>query len=110
MLLVFTILGMYIAGWFQAGKGQGLAAGPIIIGWGLLCGCVAFIASFFMARQLTQKTIIRLNLLLLVILLAAYSITQYRYSQRKKHQSDPDLEQLQQKPNQPVNSEIQTAF
>ncbi|PVW15731.1 hypothetical protein DDV96_05540 [Marixanthomonas spongiae] len=84
MLLTFFFVGLYYAGWIDAGKGQGLAGGAIVLGYGVLFGGIAFIASFFIAFYSKLKLIIRFNWVLLLLLVIAYGITHYRYLQRKK--------------------------
>lgn len=98
-LLVFFIVGMYVAGWMEAGENQGLAGGAIVLGWGVLFGVIAFIASFFATYHLAHKKIIVGNWVLFVILLLGYGITHYRFMQRDK---------LQQERNKPYNKKAPT--
>ena len=51
MLVGFFFLGLYFAALIDAGKGQGLAGGAIVLGYGILFGGVAFLASFFYCRS-----------------------------------------------------------
>ncbi|MBD3630594.1 hypothetical protein [Cyclobacterium sp.] len=90
-LVVFFLIGMLYAGWIDAGKGQGLAGGAIVLGWGLIFALIAFIASFFLTYRLIHKKIIVLNWVLFALLLATYGITHYRYVQREKLQEEKDI-------------------
>lgn len=83
-LLVFFIIGLYFAGWIEAGKNQGLAGGAIVLGWGVLFAGIAFAASFFLTYRLMHKTIVAANWILLALLLIGYGITHYRFVQRDK--------------------------
>lgn len=98
-LLVFFLIGMYYAGWIEAGKNQGLAGGAIVLGWGVLFGVVAFILSFFLTSRINQKRIIIANLVLFILLLFGYGITHYRFNQRDR---------LQKEKNKPYNKKIPT--
>ncbi|MEM7086844.1 MAG: hypothetical protein AAF489_11715, partial [Bacteroidota bacterium] len=88
LAIVFFFFGMYLAKITGAAKGQGLAGGAIVFGWGVLFGGIAFIASFFIVRYLAHKWIVRLNWLLLLIVAAAYGITHYNYLERQKEKSE----------------------
>ena len=91
-LIVFFFVGIYVAGWVGAGEGQMLAAGAIVIGWGLMFAGVAFIVSFFVTGYVPHKTVVRLNWLLFVVLLILYGITHYRYVQRQKEKEEDPIE------------------
>ena len=84
MLIAFFILGLVFAGLINAGKNQGLAGGAIVLGYGVLFGGIAFIASFFIAHKTTHKFIIRANWVLFVIVLISYGIIHYKYQNRQK--------------------------
>ena len=88
MLLTFFMAGLYFAALIGAGKGQGLAGGAIVLGYGLLFGGIAFIVSFFIAYQVKHKLIVRFNWILLLLLAIAYGITHYRYLERQKVQEE----------------------
>lgn len=83
-LLVFFLTGVFFAGWIEAGKNQGLAAGAIVLGWGVLFAGLAFIVSFFLTYHLVHKKIVIGNWVLLGCLLLGYGITYYRYQQRQE--------------------------
>ena len=88
--IVFLFLGMYLAKVTGAAKGQGLAGGAIVLGWGVLFGGLAFIASFFIARYVVHKWIVRLNWLLLIIVATTYGITHYNYLERQKEKENSE--------------------
>ena len=97
MLLVFFILGMYVASWMEVGKNQGLAAAAIAMGWGISFGFIAFVVSIFLAWFLAPKIIARLNIVLLILLISVYSITHYRYLQRQSIERDDREDSIQNK-------------
>lgn len=70
VLPTFFLIGASITAWLGAGDGLGLPAGAVIVFYGALSGLSAFIASLFMARHSSDKTVWRANLILGVVLLA----------------------------------------
>ena len=93
MLVGFFFLGLYFAALIDAGKGQGLAGGAIVLGYGILFGGVAFLASFFIAGFIPHKYIIYANIILFALILLAYGITHYRYLQRKEAKENQEYQQ-----------------
>lgn len=83
-LIMFFLVGMYVAEWKEAGKNQGLAGGAIVLGYGVLFAGTAFVASFFMTSQLKHKRLVVGNWLLLLLLLLGFSFTYYRFMKRDK--------------------------
>ena len=76
--VVFFVIGIYLAGLFNAGRGQGLAAGAIVLGWGFITGLIAFILSFIMVKIGTHKQIVRLNIILLFAAIILFGISYVR--------------------------------
>lgn len=62
---------MFFAKWIGVAKNQGLAAGAIILGYGVIFSAVAFVLSLVIGIRITSKTLIRLNLFLLITLLSS---------------------------------------
>lgn len=88
MLLVCFILGLYFAGDIDAGKNQGLAGGAIVVGYGVLFAGVGFIASFFIAYYVATKLLVKINVFLLILLLAAIGYKYFEFQQRDKLQKE----------------------
>jgi len=65
--LVFFFLGMVFAGITDAGKGQGLAGGAIVLSYGVISAGLAFLVSIFSATSLSSGTVVRLNKILLLV-------------------------------------------
>lgn len=97
MLLTFCMLGFYYASFVDAGKGQGLAGGAIVLGYGLLFGSVAFVASFFIAHCLEISKIKIINWILLVLLGVSWAFKYYELKTRNAQQEE------QNKPYQNTN-------
>lgn len=100
MLLSFFVLGLFFAGAIEAGKHQGLAGGAIVLGYGVLFGGIAFVASFFIAYYLNVKIIKIINWVLLVLLLTTWSIKFYEFRQRDKlrEEKNKEIEQRSKTP------------
>ncbi|KAA3618230.1 MAG: hypothetical protein DWP94_14645, partial [Flavobacterium sp.] len=92
MLLSFFIVGLFYAGAIDAGKNQGLAGGAIVVGYGVLFGGIAFVASFFIAYHLNLKIIKIINWVLLVLILTTWSIKFYEFRQWDKLQEEKSKE------------------
>ena len=84
MIVLFFIVGLYVAKLCGAGKNQMLAGGAIVLMWGLLFALGAFIASLFVVRLVSQKMVIYLNWILLILVLGLYGYGYYRLSTRVK--------------------------
>ncbi len=87
MLLSFFFLGLFYAGWIEAGKGQMLAGGAIVLGYGVLFGGIAFIASFFIAYYAKQRFIVIANIILTIFIIATIVIFRSKYQKRKAERS-----------------------
>ena len=84
VVIVFFILGIYIAGILGAGEGQMLAAATIVLGWGFIFALFALIISIFIVRMIKYKILVRANWVLLSALIILYGITHYRYLEKQK--------------------------
>jgi len=104
MLLTFFVVGLYIAGLVDAGKGQGLAGGAIVFGYGVISAGIAFVLSFFIAHLLPHKILKILNWLLLVLFILLCGFKYMEFKERDKKQQE---ENQQFKP-RPTTSEPTT--
>jgi len=80
--LMFFFLGMVFAGITGAGKGQGLAGGAIVFGYGVISAVIAFISSIFIAQLLGSLLVKRLNKILIFIVAVMLALLTYRYQTR----------------------------
>jgi len=87
MILVFFFAGVYYAVLTGAAEGQGLAAGAIVIGYGVFTAFTAFFFSFIITYHSSLEWITRLNQILAIILLLFISITAYRVISREASQT-----------------------
>ena len=78
-VIVFLLGGMFVAGLTGAGEGQGLAAGAIVLSYGFIAAVIGFIGSLILSWFAGDKTIVRTNRLLVIILIVLMSILVYRF-------------------------------
>ncbi len=76
---LFFFIGMVLAGISGVAKGQGLAGGAIILGYGVMSGAIALIASIILAIYLKPSTIYFLNKVLGGIAAIAMLFLVYRF-------------------------------
>lgn len=108
-LLSFFVLGLLFAGWIEAGKGQMLAGGAIVLGYGVLFAGIAFVGSFFFTFYAKHRIIVIGNIILGLFLLASFGYFRYRFKQ--KQQERATQEQVRpKKPTAPANDGKVLAF
>ncbi len=83
-VMVFFLIGLLYADWIDAGKNQGLAAAAIVLGYGVIFSIVALIVSFFLAYHLKHKTIVRINIIFGIFVLAGILLILYNLNERNK--------------------------
>ncbi len=81
LLITFIafFLGMVFAGITGAGKGQGLAGGAIVFGYGIISAGVSFVISIVLAQWFGSAIVVRLNKIMLVVLAVMMALLIYRY-------------------------------
>lgn len=77
-ILIFFFAGMLYAGLTGAAKGQGLAGGAIVIGYGFMTACCAFIAAIFAAYNFENIVIKKINRVFLGVLAMVAIFIAYR--------------------------------
>ncbi|KAA3661344.1 MAG: hypothetical protein DWQ10_04710 [Calditrichaeota bacterium] len=77
-ILVFFFLGLLYAGLVDAGKGQGLAAGAIVLGYGVFAAFYALLAAIFAAYALRETKVKLLNKILGIALIVVFAIVVLR--------------------------------
>ncbi len=104
MLLAFFLVGLLFAKWIDAGKGQMLAGGAIVLGYGVLFAGIAFIASFFIAYYAKHRAIVWANVALSVLLVTCFLYFRMQYQKRRQSQSIEQKERPM-KPTAPADNE-----
>ena len=76
IILASFLLGLFIAGWVDAGKGQGLAGGAIVLSYGVVGAIIGLLLSVFIVRlrMKSLKMISAVATLLLVCLIIAIGL------------------------------------
>jgi hypothetical protein len=83
-LINFIFIGIFFAVVTDAAKGQGLAGGAIVLGYGVIAGAAALIVSIFLAYYLDEKIVILLNKILGVIFSLFIIIIAIRFFTRQQ--------------------------
>lgn len=81
--LLFFLLGTVLAGIAGAGKGQGLAGGAIVLGYGVMAGCFALIAAVIMVGFVKESRVKLFNKILAAIFVLLIILIIYRYQTRQ---------------------------
>lgn len=95
-ILTSFFAGLSYAGMIDAGKGQGLAAAAIVLGYGVIAAAIGLILALFVAHQAQRRTIFRLNVILALCIaaFAGYFYMMYLERQNAKVESQEGTEQM----------------
>ena len=107
-LILFFFVGVFYAVFTDAAKDQGLAAAAIVLGYGVMAGALAFVASIFVAGYSGREFIINTNRILSILLFIALVMITIRVINRKSQQSEP-TEPENPKPS-PVTKPAESVF
>lgn len=67
-LMVGFFTGLFIAKFLEVGKGQGLAAGAMVLSYGVVGGLLGLIISIFLSGKLPKLWRIRMSIVLFLML------------------------------------------
>ena len=90
-LILFFFIGLLFAKWTEAGKGQMLAAGAIVLSYGIVGGFSGLCLSVFVSSRWDKKNMIRLNLINMILILGLWGYFYNAYQKRKK-EKDEDIQ------------------
>lgn len=111
-IIAFFFLGLVYAGISEAGKGQMLAGGAIVFGYGVIGALIGLILSIIAAFKAKRHAIIKVNVLLALIIVASFAYFRIKYKQRQeekqKNQKPETEKQITPKPTTPT-SDAQTS-
>ena len=82
--MVFFLMGLLYAGWVDAGKNQSLVGAAIVLSHGFIFSFVALLLSFFVAYHLNIRTIVKINLIFSILVLAGALLILYKVNEGKK--------------------------
>ncbi len=82
-IIAFFIGGVTYAILTDATKGQGLAGGAIVLGYGVIAAFVSLIVAMFVAYHVSYPVIIKFNRVLSALVAIGIVYTVYRYSSRE---------------------------
>tara|TARA_R110002073_G_scaffold139232_2_gene289386 strand:+ start:171782 stop:172765 length:984 start_codon:yes stop_codon:yes gene_type:complete len=86
-------IGIAYAGLVEAGKGQMLAGGAIVLGYGVIGAVVGFCLALVLASKAERKLILKINGLLAVIVLISFMYFALKYQKRQHDKEQQKIEQ-----------------
>ena len=89
--VLFFFIGCSVAGMSGVADNQGLAAGAIVIGYGILAGVFSLVPALFVASKTNSKQLIRINFIFAFSIICLVIIFQYR-STNQKNKSPEKIE------------------
>ncbi|MFD1163235.1 hypothetical protein [Hwangdonia seohaensis] len=104
-LIAFFFLGLIYAGITEAGKGQMLAGGAIVFGYGVIGAFIGLCLALVLAYNLKRHFIIKINVLLALIIATSFAYFTIKYQKRQKEKEQQKMEQQKTKrPTAPVEN------
>lgn len=109
-IIALFFLGLIYAGIVEAGKGQMLAGGAIVLGYGVIGAFIGFCLSLVAAFNAKRALIIKINIILTLIIVTsfAYFTIKYQKRQREKLENDKPKREQPKKPTAPAQEAQQT--
>ena len=104
MVIVFFIIGLFLAKLVGAGKNQMLAGGAIVLFYGLVSAGITFFLALFIAYGVKHNLLVKFNKVLGVLFFLLVCITAYKVITREKKE-DP-VKNYPKKTTAPTNNEI----
>ncbi|RKE98318.1 hypothetical protein [Ichthyenterobacterium magnum] len=89
-IIAFFFLGLVYAGITEAGKGQMLAGGAIVFGYAVIGAFIGLCLSLIIAFIAKRSTIIKLNVVLTLIIVASFSYFTISYQKRQREKLEND--------------------
>ncbi|WOD43852.1 hypothetical protein [Hwangdonia lutea] len=106
-LIAFFFLGLIYAGITEAGKGQMLAGGAIVFGYGVIAAFIGLCIALILGYSLKRHFIIKINVLLTLIIAASFAYFTIKYQKRQKEKEQHKIEHQQSKrPTAPAENKI----
>jgi Ca2+/Na+ antiporter len=96
-IIASFFIGVSYAGIVEAGKGQMLAGGAIVFGYGVIGAFIGFIIAIFIALKMNRVFIIRLNVFLAFAIVAFFGYYTIKYQKRQKEKEKEKLEEENQR-------------
>jgi uncharacterized membrane protein YeiB len=81
----FFFLGIIYAGIVDAGKGQMLAGGAIVLGYGVIAAFIGLIFALFIAYKFNKKHIVYTNVTLTIIMALSFIFFTVKYKKREQN-------------------------
>jgi hypothetical protein len=108
-LIAFFFLGLIYAGITEAGKGQMLAGGAIVFGYGIIGAFIGLCLSLFLAYKLKRSLILKINGLLALIIIASFGYFTIKYQKRQREKFEQEFRKSEQPKTQEAPSTAEGA-
>lgn len=105
-LLIFLlafIIGAAVAGLSGVAKGQGLAGGAIVLGYGLMAALGGIVLAIIIVSRANTAIIKKTNWIILVVVLIIFAFLRLRSSDKKTEEKPAPQPKMQTSPAAPVN-------
>lgn len=108
VIIVSFFIGVTYAGIVDAGKGQMLAGGAIVFGYGVIGSFIGLCISIFITFKANRNFIIKFNIFLAIVIASFFTYYTIKYQRRQKEKLEQELPRqersLKQKPTIPSNT------
>lgn len=95
-IIAFFFLGIIYAGITEAGKGQMLAGGAIVLGYGVIGAFIGLLLSILTAIKSKRNLIIKINIFLTLIVIASFTYFTLKYQKRQQEKLKDELPKKEQ--------------
>ena len=107
-IIAFFFLGIVYASIIEAGKGQMLAGGAIVFGYGVIGAFIGLCLSIFTAIKAKRHSIIKINGLLTLIIVASFAYFYVNYQKRQREKLENEQQKIERPKTQETTNKAQT--
>jgi len=93
VVIASFFIGVTYAGIVEAGKGQMLAGGAIVFGYGVIAAFIGLVLSIFIAIKASRSFIIKFNVFLFITIASFFAYYTIKYQNRQKEKAKEKLEE-----------------
>jgi len=103
--LIFSFfVGLIIAGILEAGKGQMLAGGAIVLGYGVVAAIIGLIFAFFITGRASRKFVVTGNIVLVISIIAIWGYFYIRHQNKQNAKEKENIEQPKKQTSPGINT------
>ena len=102
-IIAFFLIGIAYAGWIEAGKGQMLAGGAIVLGYGVVGAGLGLLLALILAYKWNPDRVYKLCLFFVLLILGFIGFFKAKYDKRQKEKEKQEVEQGPRPVTKPAN-------